>query len=160
MYLSFYSSIDRYIIKWATWSCNVMRTVLCCAWNEVPICFQVFRGTITDASNCNPGADAEALYNAMKGMGECLKSACMILFSTLLSLLIPMYTTCFPGSDKEAILDLITSRSNAQRQEIIAAYKCKFGKVHHIIYTHLCQELCEAYFEITSRLPNNIIETV
>ncbi|XP_019725278.1 annexin A6 isoform X2 [Hippocampus comes] len=60
----------------------------------------VFRGTITDASNCNPGADAEALYNAMKGM----------------------------GSDKEAILDLITSRSNAQRQEIIAAYKCNFGK--------------------------------
>ncbi|XP_051930349.1 annexin A6 isoform X2 [Hippocampus zosterae] len=60
----------------------------------------VFRGTITDASNCNPGADAEALHSAMKGM----------------------------GSDKEAILDLITSRSNAQRQEIIAAYKCNFGK--------------------------------
>ncbi|XP_077389034.1 annexin A6 isoform X1 [Festucalex cinctus] len=60
----------------------------------------VFRGTITDAANFNPSADAEALYNAMKGM----------------------------GSDKEAILDLITSRSNAQRQEIIAAYKCNFGK--------------------------------
>ncbi|XP_077434133.1 annexin A6 isoform X2 [Vanacampus margaritifer] len=60
----------------------------------------VFRGTITDAADFNPGADAEALYNAMKGM----------------------------GSDKEAILDLITSRSNAQRQEIISAYKCNFGK--------------------------------
>ncbi|KAM9835719.1 annexin A6 isoform 2-T2 [Syngnathus typhle] len=60
----------------------------------------VFRGTITDAPNSNPGADAEALYNAMKGI----------------------------GSDKEAILDLITSRSNAQRQEIIAAYKCTYGK--------------------------------
>ncbi|XP_049602306.1 annexin A6 isoform X1 [Syngnathus scovelli] len=60
----------------------------------------VFRGTITDAPDSNPGADAEALYNAMKGI----------------------------GSDKEAILDLITSRSNAQRQEIIAAYKCTYGK--------------------------------
>ncbi|XP_061541936.1 annexin A6 isoform X1 [Phycodurus eques] len=60
----------------------------------------VFRGTITDAPNFDPSADAEALYNAMKGM----------------------------GSDKEAILDLITSRSNAQRQEVIAAYKCNFGK--------------------------------
>uniref|UniRef100_A0A3Q3BJR1 Annexin n=1 Tax=Kryptolebias marmoratus TaxID=37003 RepID=A0A3Q3BJR1_KRYMA len=43
---------------------------------------------------------AEALYNAMKGI----------------------------GSDKETILDLITSRSNAQRQEIISAYKCSFGQ--------------------------------
>ncbi|XP_061643483.1 annexin A6 isoform X2 [Phyllopteryx taeniolatus] len=60
----------------------------------------VFRGTITDGPNFDPSADAEALYNAMKGM----------------------------GSDKEAILDLITSRSNAQRQEVIAAYKCNFGK--------------------------------
>uniref|UniRef100_A0A8C2ZKH9 Annexin n=1 Tax=Cyclopterus lumpus TaxID=8103 RepID=A0A8C2ZKH9_CYCLU len=44
--------------------------------------------------------DAESLYNAMKGI----------------------------GSDKEAILDLVTSRSNTQRQEVIAAYKCSFGK--------------------------------
>uniref|UniRef100_A0A8C2ZMJ4 Annexin n=1 Tax=Cyclopterus lumpus TaxID=8103 RepID=A0A8C2ZMJ4_CYCLU len=43
---------------------------------------------------------AESLYNAMKGI----------------------------GSDKEAILDLVTSRSNTQRQEVIAAYKCSFGK--------------------------------
>uniref|UniRef100_A0A665W5S8 Annexin n=1 Tax=Echeneis naucrates TaxID=173247 RepID=A0A665W5S8_ECHNA len=61
---------------------------------------QVFRGTITDAPNFDATADAEALYNAMKGI----------------------------GSDKEAILDLVTSRSNAQRQEIIAAYKSSFGK--------------------------------
>ncbi|XP_077589014.1 annexin A6 isoform X1 [Stigmatopora nigra] len=60
----------------------------------------VFRGTIRDAPNFDPVADAESLFNAMKGM----------------------------GSDKEAILDLITSRSNAQRQEVIAAYKCTFGK--------------------------------
>uniref|UniRef100_A0A3Q1H7Y3 Annexin n=1 Tax=Anabas testudineus TaxID=64144 RepID=A0A3Q1H7Y3_ANATE len=60
----------------------------------------VFRGTITDAANFDPSVDAETLYNAMKGI----------------------------GSDKEAILDLITSRSNAQRQEIITAYKSSFGQ--------------------------------
>jgi len=59
-----------------------------------------FRGTITDAEDFDPSADAENLYNAMKGF----------------------------GSDKETILDLITSRSNAQRQEIIAAYKSSFGQ--------------------------------
>ncbi|KAG2455260.1 ANXA6 protein, partial [Polypterus senegalus] len=32
------------------------------------------------------------------------------------------------GSDKETILDLITSRSNAQRQEICTAYKSLYGK--------------------------------
>ncbi|MEQ2214852.1 hypothetical protein XENOCAPTIV_021980 [Xenoophorus captivus] len=32
------------------------------------------------------------------------------------------------GSDKETILDLITSWSNAQRQEVISAYKCSFGQ--------------------------------
>uniref|UniRef100_A0A7N6B6C0 Annexin n=1 Tax=Anabas testudineus TaxID=64144 RepID=A0A7N6B6C0_ANATE len=58
------------------------------------------KGTITDAANFDPSVDAETLYNAMKGI----------------------------GSDKEAILDLITSRSNAQRQEIITAYKSSFGQ--------------------------------
>lgn len=33
--------------------------------------FQVFRGTVTDAPDFNPSADAEALYNAMKGFGKC-----------------------------------------------------------------------------------------
>ncbi|XP_059202105.1 annexin A6 isoform X1 [Centropristis striata] len=60
----------------------------------------VFRGTITDAPDFDAAADAETLYNAMKGF----------------------------GSDKEAILDLVTSRSNAQRQEITAAYKSSFGQ--------------------------------
>ncbi|KAJ3587536.1 hypothetical protein NHX12_011133 [Muraenolepis orangiensis] len=60
----------------------------------------VFRGTITAAEDFDAAVDAEALYNAMKGF----------------------------GSDKEAILDLVTSRSNAQRQEVIAAYKSSYGK--------------------------------
>uniref|UniRef100_A0A8C1HZZ1 Annexin n=1 Tax=Cyprinus carpio carpio TaxID=630221 RepID=A0A8C1HZZ1_CYPCA len=57
-------------------------------------------GTIADQPDFDAGSDAEALYNAMKGF----------------------------GSDKEAILDLITSRSNAQRQKIRAAYKSQYGK--------------------------------
>lgn len=44
-----------------------------------------------------------------------------------------MFLFCFSGSDKEAILDLVTSRSNAQRQEIIAAYKSNFGQVNKYI---------------------------
>lgn len=59
-----------------------------------------FRGTVTDFPDFDANGDAEALYNAMKGL----------------------------GSDKESILDLITSRSNAQRQEIRDAYKSLYGK--------------------------------
>uniref|UniRef100_A0A8C7JSG9 Annexin n=1 Tax=Oncorhynchus kisutch TaxID=8019 RepID=A0A8C7JSG9_ONCKI len=57
-------------------------------------------GTVTDAPDFDASADAETLYNAMKGI----------------------------GSDKEAILDLVTGRSNAQRQEIVQAYKSSYGK--------------------------------
>uniref|UniRef100_A0A8C2J7E6 Annexin n=1 Tax=Cyprinus carpio TaxID=7962 RepID=A0A8C2J7E6_CYPCA len=60
----------------------------------------LYVGTIADQPDFDAGSDAEALYNAMKGF----------------------------GSDKEAILDLITSRSNAQRQKIRAAYKSQYGK--------------------------------
>ncbi|XP_026803144.1 annexin A6 isoform X2 [Pangasianodon hypophthalmus] len=59
-----------------------------------------FRGTVKDFPGFNANSDAEALYKAMKGF----------------------------GSDKEAILDLVSSRSNAQRQEIITAYKSLYGK--------------------------------
>uniref|UniRef100_A0A8C1X6A9 Annexin n=1 Tax=Cyprinus carpio TaxID=7962 RepID=A0A8C1X6A9_CYPCA len=58
------------------------------------------KGTVADHPDFDAGSDAEALYDAMKGF----------------------------GSDKEAILELIASRSNAQRQEIRAAYKSQFGK--------------------------------
>lgn len=60
----------------------------------------VFRGSITEAADFDATADSEALYNAMKGF----------------------------GSDKEAILELVTSRSSAQRQEVIAAYKSSYGQ--------------------------------
>uniref|UniRef100_A0A8D1IBK2 Annexin n=1 Tax=Sus scrofa TaxID=9823 RepID=A0A8D1IBK2_PIG len=59
-----------------------------------------YRGSIHDFPNFDPSQDAETLYNAMKGF----------------------------GSDKEAILELITSRSNRQRQEICQNYKSLYGK--------------------------------
>ncbi|XP_044882608.1 annexin A6 isoform X2 [Mauremys mutica] len=59
-----------------------------------------YRGSVKEFPNFNASQDAEALYNAMKGF----------------------------GSDKEAILDLITSRSNKQRIEISQAYKSLYGK--------------------------------
>ncbi|XP_064182481.1 annexin A6 [Anguilla rostrata] len=59
-----------------------------------------FRGTVTDFPGFDASSDAEALYTAMKGIGD----------------------------DKEAIVELVTSRSNAQRQEVVAAYKSLYGK--------------------------------
>nr|XP_031526799.1 annexin A6 [Vicugna pacos] len=59
-----------------------------------------YRGSIHDFPDFDPSQDAETLYNAMKGF----------------------------GSDKEAILELITSRSNRQRQEICQNYKSLYGK--------------------------------
>ncbi|XP_070595145.1 annexin A6 isoform X2 [Erythrolamprus reginae] len=59
-----------------------------------------YRGSVNDFPNFDANQDAEALYKAMKGF----------------------------GSDKEAILDLITSRSNKQRIEICQAYKALYGK--------------------------------
>ncbi|XP_054024259.1 annexin A6 isoform X2 [Dryobates pubescens] len=61
---------------------------------------KVYRGSVKDFPGFDANQDAEALYNAMKGF----------------------------GSDKEAILDLITSRSNKQRVEICQAYKSLYGK--------------------------------
>ncbi|XP_053233022.1 annexin A6 isoform X1 [Podarcis raffonei] len=59
-----------------------------------------YRGSVKDYPDFDANQDAEALYNAMKGF----------------------------GSDKEAILELITSRSNKQRHEICQAYKALYGK--------------------------------
>ncbi|TFK09643.1 methenyltetrahydrofolate synthase domain-containing protein [Platysternon megacephalum] len=59
-----------------------------------------YRGSVKEFPSFTASQDAEALYNAMKGF----------------------------GSDKEAILDLITSRNNKQRIEISQAYKSLYGK--------------------------------
>uniref|UniRef100_A0A8C1NSE6 Annexin n=1 Tax=Cyprinus carpio TaxID=7962 RepID=A0A8C1NSE6_CYPCA len=56
--------------------------------------------TVKPHSGFNANDDAEVLYKAMKGL----------------------------GTDEAAILQLLTARSNAQRQEIKAAYKTLHGK--------------------------------
>uniref|UniRef100_A0AAQ5YLB9 Annexin n=1 Tax=Amphiprion ocellaris TaxID=80972 RepID=A0AAQ5YLB9_AMPOC len=61
---------------------------------------QASRGTVKAGTNFNAGADAEVLHKAMKGL----------------------------GTDEDAILQLLTARSNAQRQGIKDTYKTLFGK--------------------------------
>ncbi|XP_003477055.2 annexin A5 [Cavia porcellus] len=61
---------------------------------------QVLRGTVTAFPGFDDRADAETLRKAMKGL----------------------------GTDEEAILTLLTARSNAQRQKIAEAFKTLFGR--------------------------------
>ncbi|XP_030643798.1 annexin A5b [Chanos chanos] len=58
------------------------------------------RGTVKPHSGFDANQDAEVLYKAMKGL----------------------------GTDEDAILQLLTARSNGQRQQIKAAYKTLYGK--------------------------------
>uniref|UniRef100_A0A3P8RB41 Annexin n=1 Tax=Astatotilapia calliptera TaxID=8154 RepID=A0A3P8RB41_ASTCA len=58
------------------------------------------RGTVKPSANFSASADAEVLHKAMKGL----------------------------GTDEDAILQLVTARSNAQRQEIKASFKTLYGK--------------------------------
>uniref|UniRef100_UPI00398E691E annexin A5-like n=1 Tax=Pristiophorus japonicus TaxID=55135 RepID=UPI00398E691E len=58
------------------------------------------RGTIHDFPDFDANKDAETLHKAMKGF----------------------------GTDEDIILDLLTQRSNAQRQQIIIGYKTVVGK--------------------------------
>ncbi|EMP38570.1 Annexin A5 [Chelonia mydas] len=58
------------------------------------------RGTVKDFAGFDARTDAETLRKAMKGL----------------------------GTDEEAVLKILTSRSNAQRQQIAAAFKTLFGR--------------------------------
>uniref|UniRef100_A0A8B9G2Q7 Annexin n=1 Tax=Amazona collaria TaxID=241587 RepID=A0A8B9G2Q7_9PSIT len=56
--------------------------------------------SVAGALNFDPTPDAQTLYKAMKGL----------------------------GTDEQAIIDVLTKRSNVQRQEIAKSFKAQFGK--------------------------------
>lgn len=57
--------------------------------------------SVKGSPHFNPDPDAETLYKAMKGI----------------------------GTNEQAIIDVLTKRSNAQRQQIAKSFKAQFGKV-------------------------------
>ncbi|KAI3351446.1 hypothetical protein L3Q82_020301 [Scortum barcoo] len=78
------------------------KTVLkmCLSFIRVAVFPQAYRGSVRPFVNFNAKHDAEILHRAMKGI----------------------------GTDEDAILMLLTARSNDQRQQIKAAYKKAYGK--------------------------------
>lgn len=61
----------------------------------------VGHGTIKPAAQCDPETDAGVLRKAMKGL----------------------------GTDEDAIINLLVSRSNEQRLDIVKRFKLMYGKV-------------------------------
>lgn len=61
----------------------------------------VGHGTIKPAAQCDPETDAGVLRKAMKGL----------------------------GTDEAAIINLLVSRSNEQRLDIVKRFKLMYGKV-------------------------------
>ncbi|KAM5237096.1 annexin A8 isoform 3-T3 [Ctenodactylus gundi] len=91
--------------------------------------------TVKASSHFNPDPDAETLYKAMKGIGGVSPllshQAAAPLSPALLGppevegMLILHAPT---GTNEQAIIDVLTKRSNAQRQQIAKSFKAHFGK--------------------------------
>ncbi|XP_040826340.1 annexin A8 isoform X1 [Ochotona curzoniae] len=91
--------------------------------------------TVKGTPHFNPDPDAETLYKAMKGIGE---ARGLLLHPRPLPLPVPMelgwgcegYSTLCPsaGTNEQAITDVLTRRSNMQRQQIAKSFKAQFGK--------------------------------
>ncbi|EMP24706.1 Annexin A6 [Chelonia mydas] len=69
-------------------------------WELSAVAKVELRGTVRPASDFNADGDGKVLRKAMKGL----------------------------GTDEGAIIDVVTQRSNAQRQEILRTYKSHFGR--------------------------------
>ncbi|KAF6080440.1 annexin A6 [Phyllostomus discolor] len=69
-------------------------------WELSAVARVELKGTVRAANDFNPDADAKALRKAMKGL----------------------------GTDEGTIIDIVTQRSNAQRQQIRQTFKSHFGR--------------------------------
>uniref|UniRef100_A0A671S985 Annexin n=1 Tax=Sinocyclocheilus anshuiensis TaxID=1608454 RepID=A0A671S985_9TELE len=109
-----------------------------------------FRGTIADHPDFDAGSDAEALYDAMKGFGECqdsssiddliddLKYELTGKFERLIVVLMrpPAYHDAKEikdaikgaGTDEKCLIEILASRTNEQIHNLVAAYKDAYGR--------------------------------
>ena len=78
-----------------------------------------YQGTIFPMPNFNPDADCQALRHAMRGAGM-FTARCCEPSSNAWNVL---------GTDERALIDLVTNRSNLQRQQIKLQFKTMFGSV-------------------------------
>uniref|UniRef100_A0A2K5RRG0 Annexin n=1 Tax=Cebus imitator TaxID=2715852 RepID=A0A2K5RRG0_CEBIM len=92
--------------------------------------------TVKSSSHFNPDPDAETLYTAMKGidvMSSPLSHQAAAFTFPSPALTCPWvqqgHSPCIPaGTNEQAIIDVLTRRSNAQRQQIAKSFKAQFGK--------------------------------